>query len=235
MLVLALETATEHASVVLAEDDRELASWRAVTRQDLCLRLAAEVTQVLQQAGAEPGDVTLVAVGLGPGSFTSLRVGLATAKGFCLARGVPLVGVSTLEAIVWQVKERVSGTVCPVIDARRGELYAGLFQVAGTQVVRASEEFIARPAELQERLAALGEPVSLLGQVDRIQPDALAELQGGRIEVPGDPVAPDALAIACIGRQRYLSRPVDEIDSARPIYVRRSYAEERFDIDLGLR
>ena len=235
MLVLALETATEHASVVLAEDDRELAAWRAVTQQDLCLRLAAEVTQVLQQAGAEPGDVTLVTVGLGPGSFTSLRVGLATAKGFCLARGVPLVGVPALEAIAWQVRDRVSGTVCPVIDARRGELYAGLFQVAGRQVVRQSEEFVARPAELGKRLAALGQPVSLLGQVDKIQPDALAELQGDRIEVLADPVAPDALAIACIGRQRYPSRPLDEIDSARPIYVRRSYAEERFDIDLGLR
>jgi len=233
--VLALETATEHASVVLAEDDRELASWRAVTRQDLCLRLAAEVTQVLEQAGAESGDVALVAVGLGPGSFTSLRVGLATAKGFCLARGVPLVGVPALEAIAWQVKDRVSRTVCPVIDARRGEVYAALFKVAGAQVVRETEEFVIRPAELGKRLGDLGAPVSLVGQVDRIQSDALAELQGDRIRVLEDPVAPDALAIACIGRQRYLSRPVDEIDSARPIYVRRSYAEERFDIDLGLR
>ena len=235
MLVLALETATEHTSVVLAEDDRELASWRGVTRQDLCLRLAAEVTQVLEQAGADSGDVALVAAGLGPGSFTSLRVGLATAKGFCLARGVPLVGVPALEAMAWQVKDRVSGTVSPVIDARRGQVYAALFKVAGAQVVRETEEFIARPADLGKRLRALGAPVSLVGQVDRLQPDALAELQGDRIQVLGDPVAPDALAVACIGRQRYLSRPVDEIDSARPIYVRRSYAEERFDIDLGLR
>jgi len=235
MLVLALETATEHASVVLAEDDRELAAWRAVTRQDLCLRLAAEMTQVLDQAGADPGDVALVAVGLGPGSFTALRVGLATAKGFCLARGAPLVGVSALEAMAWQVRDRVSGMACPVIDARRGEVYAGLFQVTGRQVTQTGEEFVARPQELRKRLAALGQPVSLLGQVDRIQPEALAGLRGGGVAVLEDPVAPEALAIARIGRTRYLAHPVDEIDSARPIYVRRSYAEERFDIDLGLR
>ena len=235
MLVLALDTATEHASVVLAEDDRELAAWRAETRQDLCRRLASEVSGVLARAGREPGDVALVSVGLGPGSFTSLRVGLATAKGFCLARGVPLAGVPDLETMAWQVRDRLAGVVCPILDARRGEVYAALFRLTEAEAQRMSDEFLATPTELRERLAALGEPACVFGQMEALPPEAREELQGDRVEVLADPVLPDALAVARIGRERYLSHGVDETDSARPIYVRRSYAEERFDVDLGLR
>ena len=113
VLTLALETATDRASVVLWEEGVELAAWRETTHQDLLRRLAGEAGRVMEEAGREFSCLDLLCVGLGPGSFTSLRVGLATAKGFSLAYGTPLVGVGSLAAMAWQLRGRVAGLACP--------------------------------------------------------------------------------------------------------------------------
>jgi tRNA threonylcarbamoyladenosine biosynthesis protein TsaB len=236
MLVLAIETATDLASVVLAQDDRELAAWRALTGHALCQRLAAEITRVLGQAGRSLADVDLIAVGLGPGSFTSLRVGLATAKGFAFARQRPLVGVCSLAAIAWQARERVSGLICPVTDAKRGELYAAVYRVCETSVDAAVPPFVASPEELLDKLVALREMVTLVGQTDRAGlPDAISSREG-RLRLWGEGEAlPDAMAVSQLGKRRYAEKGGDQIGPLRPIYVRMSYAEEAAKLDLGLR
>ena len=232
MLVLALDTATAHASIALLHRGRQLSAWREKTHQDLCRRLAAEARRVLSQAGRTFPDLGLVAVGLGPGSFTSLRVGLATAKGIALARDLPLVGVSSLEAMAWQARGQVSGMVCPLLDARRGEVYAGLFRLSGEAVERVEEEFVASGADLVARLAALGEPVSVFGEVESL---SAADREALGDTVLARPAWPDAAAVAELALSRFASRGGDDLPSLRPIYVRRSYAEEAQDLDLGLR
>jgi len=236
MLALALETATERASVVLAEDDRELSAWRAHTHEDLCQRLASELTTVLENAGRGFGDVDLVAVGLGPGSFTALRVGLATAKGIALARGARVVGVSSLAAMAWQMRDRVTGLVCPMLDAKRGEIYAALYCASADAVEQVEAEFAASPQHLAERVLSHGEPATLFGQVDRVATEDVEGALAGRGHLWREEVIlPDALAVAQLGRRQQADRGGDDIASMRPIYVRMSYAEEQFDIDLELR
>jgi tRNA threonylcarbamoyladenosine biosynthesis protein TsaB len=247
MLVLALETATDHSSVAVVDDNRPLAAWREVTHQDLLRRLAGEVRRVLAAAGRASTDLGLVAVGLGPGSFTSLRVGLATAKGICAARDLPLVGISSLAAMVWQSHERgLSGLACPLLDARRGEVYAGLFRVSDPDVIRAQEEFVATAAGLAERLRTAGEPVTLLGQADLPPVREARQALSGLVSVlPGAPVWPDAVTIAYLACRAFDRHGGDDraggatgatdLDTLRPIYVRKSYAEEAASIDLGLR
>jgi len=258
MLVLGIETATDHSSVALVEAANEVAAWREVTRQDLCRRLAAEAAHLLaraaQQGSAAPlpsaaqfRNLDLIAVGLGPGSFTSLRVGLATAKAFAFALDKPLVGVSSLEAMCWQERDRLPGLACPVLDARRGELYAAVYRTSAESLQLAAPEFVATPEALAEKLAQLGEPVALFGQTDCLtdeQAEAFTEKRvtvwreqvsrGAQLRCP-PVVLPDALAVAELGRTRFQARGPDDIAPLRPIYVRMSYAEEAASIDLGLR
>jgi len=236
MLVLALDTAVERASVVLCEDDHELSAWREVTHRDLCRRLASEVESVLRGAGREFESVALVAVGLGPGHFTGLRVGLATAKGLALARNLPLVGVSSLAAMAWQMRGSLSGVVCPMLDARRDEVYAGFYRATRDRVEVLEPDFVASPAELAERLLSRGEGVTLFGQLDRVPAAEIACALGPRARLWCDEIIlPDALGVAQLARRRFPKRGGDDIASLRPIYVRMSYAEERRDLDLGLR
>jgi tRNA threonylcarbamoyladenosine biosynthesis protein TsaB len=236
VLVLAIETATEQASVVLAEEGRELAAWQAACGHALCQRLAGEVETVVTSAERGFGDLDLVAVGLGPGTFTGLRVGLATAKAIALARDLPLIGVSSLAAMAWQIRERVSGLTCPIIDARRGEVYAGLYEAADGSIRAASDEFVAGLDALADRLLEREVPITVFGQVDRVATAELSERLAGRGEVWADDVIlPHARAIGGLGRCKYADEGGADPVSLRPIYVRKSYAEEAFGIDLGLR
>jgi len=236
MLVLGLETATERASAVVAENDVELAAWRDATHQDLCRRLASEVSGVLSAAGQSFEQLDLVAVGLGPGAFTALRVGLATAKGIALARAVPLVGVPSLEAMCHQVRGQLSGLVCPILDARRGEVYGAIYRAAEDGFERVEPEFAAGPTELAGKLRSTGAEVTVFGQLDRTPTDAIGHALGDPRKLWRErTVVPDALAVAQLGRRRYAVEGSADLASLRPIYVRMSYAEERFDIDLGLR
>jgi tRNA threonylcarbamoyladenosine biosynthesis protein TsaB len=236
MLVLALECATELASVSLVEDGVEVSAWRERTRQDLCRRLAPETGRVLEAGGRAAGDIGLVAVGRGPGSFTSMRVALATAKAFAAARSIPLVGVPSLQAMAWQMKDVVQGRLCPVLNAGRGQMYAAVYRSVRHSVEPAAEVFLATPEELAQQLHAQPEPVTVFGQMDAVPADVLQQALGERgSAIVAETVLPDALAVAQLGRHRYAQAGGDDIASLRPIYVRMSYAEERFDIDLGLR
>jgi tRNA threonylcarbamoyladenosine biosynthesis protein TsaB len=113
MLILAFDTATDVATSALFEDGEVLGE-----RTSRAVTLLEDVDALLRQAGARTGDIQGLAVGTGPGSFTGLRVGLATARGLALALGVPVAGVSTLDALA----AGAPGAL-PVIDARRGEVF----------------------------------------------------------------------------------------------------------------
>jgi tRNA threonylcarbamoyladenosine biosynthesis protein TsaB len=113
MLILAFDTATDVATSALVEDGEVLGE-----RTSRAVTLLEDVDALLRQAGARTGDIQGLAVGTGPGSFTGLRVGLATARGLALALGVPMAGVSTLDALA----AGAPGAL-PVIDARRGEVF----------------------------------------------------------------------------------------------------------------
>ena len=112
-LILAFDTATEHATSALV-DDGELLGERASRASTLL----ADVDALVRQAGAHPRDVTGLAVGIGPGSFTGIRIGLAVARGLALALDIPAAGVSTLDALV-----AGAPGATPVIDAKRREVF----------------------------------------------------------------------------------------------------------------
>jgi tRNA threonylcarbamoyladenosine biosynthesis protein TsaB len=133
----------------------------------------------------------------------------------------------------WQ-QRALDTDLCPLLDARRGELYAGLYRPESEALRPLLPAFLAEAGELAARLLAHDRPVTVFG---RLTPDQREELEshGPRLTVIGDPVFPDPAAVAELGRRALEGRGPDDRASLRPIYVRKSYAEESFDIDLGLR
>jgi tRNA threonylcarbamoyladenosine biosynthesis protein TsaB len=161
---------------------------------------------------------------------------MATAKGIAAARGLPLVGVPSLESMAWQLRDRAPEVVCPVLDARRGQVYAAIYRTGADSMEQVEGAFLARPGQLVERVLAENEPVTIFGQADREQVDEMRRALGNSGGAFNEEEAwPDALAAAQLGSRRHLRHGGEDIASLRPIYVRMSYAEERFDIDLGLR
>jgi len=166
--VLAINTATPHAGVALLEDGVVLEEclWlqgttRGVFRPYQNL-LASNVKRLLESLKVSPEEILFLAVTVGPGSFTGVRSGVAFAKGLALACQIPIVPVQTLEALAWQSGP---GTLCPLVDARHGELYWGVYQVMEQSLKEIIPSSVGIPEEIGRRvgefmeLTFTGEPL----------------------------------------------------------------------------
>jgi tRNA threonylcarbamoyladenosine biosynthesis protein TsaB len=134
-LILSLETATSVCSAALHDNGKLIASSEHNIPQSTASVLAVLIDDIIKQASIQPSQLNAVAVSAGPGSYTGLRIGVATAKGFCYALNIPLIAINTLELLTYQVasQDSLSNNVllCPMLDARRMEVYTLL---AGTDL-----------------------------------------------------------------------------------------------------
>lgn len=135
-LILSIDTSTVSGSVALLKDGKLIASQLYSLEKSHSALLHVLIRQLLANAGYATTDLSAIAVAEGPGSYTGLRIGVSAAKGLCLALDVPLIAVSTLDAMAYQLSRRSADDVlyCPMIDARRMEVYAALYNEAMVQL-----------------------------------------------------------------------------------------------------
>ncbi len=126
-LILNIDTALETASVCLSKDDQPLQLLTNEEQRDHAAWLHNSIAAMMEKTGHQMKDIDAVAVSIGPGSYTGLRVGLAAAKGFCYALNIPLITVSTLKLIAFAAKEEATDLICPMIDARRMEVFMAMY------------------------------------------------------------------------------------------------------------
>lgn len=148
-LILAIETATEACSVALVQDGRLLAEHTEIAPNIHAIKLTGFIGQVVQKAGRTYADLDGIAVSKGPGSYTGLRIGVATAKGMCYALDKPLLAVNTLEAMAyqailakWAIPADKSVLFCPMIDARRMEVYSAFYDAALQEIKATSADIL---------------------------------------------------------------------------------------------
>lgn len=228
MIVLGLDTATRTASVGLVSEQRQLAERSAGGARRLAASVLPMVEGVLGDAEVAVGDLDLVAVSAGPGSFTGLRVGMSIAKGIALATGCEVVAVPTLQALAMAAGPR-PGPICPVLDARRGEVYAALF--GGERHERLIDDCAVAPEDL---VRAIDRPSVLLG--DGVEP----YLETWRRLIP-QPVEflsfsqfhPRGVTVARLALQLYRERGGDSLAELVPRYCRAPEAEQKRLAKLG--
>ena len=128
-LILNIDTALDTASVCLAKDNEALQLFMNENQKDHAAWLHTTIADILKKSGYLLNELGAVAVSIGPGSYTGLRVGLSSAKGFCYALNIPLIAISTLKIIAFAVKDEAGDNdlICPMIDARRMEVFTALY------------------------------------------------------------------------------------------------------------
>lgn len=239
MKVLGIETSGSVGGFSVVEDGRLLAEAISEVTGRHLEKGAAMMEQVLESAGASYGDLSAVAVSLGPGSFTGLRVGLALAKGVCFGKGLPLVGVPTLDCIAEALSLR-EGLVVPVKDARRGEIYFSIYQAGGAGVRRLSDYRALPPDEVADRVAEAGGGAS--GEAAVVfAGDALgryggvlgAKLGSRMVVAPEILWSPRPAVVASIGLRLLVRGEVADLDTVEPLYVRPSEAERKLMGSVG--
>ena len=162
MQIFSMDTSSAAASCALLEDDRPIAQFYTDARLTHSQTIMPMAQALLECSHKSVQDIDLFAVSVGPGSFTGLRIGVAAAKGFAWGREVPCYGVSTLEAMALSLGE-YQGYVCPVMDARRSQVYNALFYVNHGSLKRITEDRAIALVQLKQELAHLTEPVFLVG------------------------------------------------------------------------
>jgi len=223
MRVLAADTSTLTGSVALVEGDDVLAQVTLQIRETHEARLMPIIDHLLRQVGWKIDVVEGLAVALGPGSFTGLRIGVATFKALARALEVPLAGVPTLDAYAWAAPY-CEHQICPVLDARMGEVYAAFYRFASDgSLERLSDYAALRPEALAERVEA---PTLFLGSGLTLYGRRLADLLGRRaVFLPPECALPSAARVAMLAAPRLADLKPDQALALEPLYVRRSIAE----------
>jgi len=220
MKILGLDTSTAMTSVAVLDGERVAIATSPHGGRGA--DVLVHVDRACRELGIAPRELDAVAIGAGPGSFTGLRIGMATAKGIAFAAGRPLWAVSSLAALAWDAAATApaDAVICAALDARRGEVYAGCFRRdAAHGVTELDPERVLAPAELPAWAAALaaGAPLACTGDALAAYPDALAALATGwRAQTPS------GRAVAELARR---GARVDVLVAGTPTYIRPSEAE----------
>jgi tRNA threonylcarbamoyladenosine biosynthesis protein TsaB len=231
MVVLGVDSATADAVVGVTSSGEVVRDARVDPGPDGRPRhsqvLLKETERCVEAAGGWE-RVERIAVGIGPGSFTGLRIGIATARALAQAREIPIAPVGSLAALARGISEGRDGTLAlPVIDARRNETFAALFQENGEEVW---PPFVAPPAELAERLQSL-DATALAAGDGAVRFAAELEAAGATVAPPTDPIHRVAARHVCAVGEAAVEASPDQI---QPLYLRPPDAKRWLERDRGV-
>ncbi len=220
-LILNIDTALEGASVSLARDGTVLRSASSSEQKDHAAWLHPAIGKMMLEEGRTLQDLDAVAVSFGPGSYTGLRVGLAAAKGFCYALDIPLITVGTLEIIASSVQNEAIDLICPLIDARRMEVYAALYTADLTEKIPPFALAL-DPSAFREWLA--DHPVLFCGNgIKKLQP-LLSHSNAGYSTSSTTPHD-----LARLSHQYFSDNKLADLAYSEPLYVKEFFSPARKD------
>lgn len=224
MLVLAIETSTPQTSVALGTQQgvlaSELVSWGVGHSE----AVVPAIHHLLDLTEVRPAQISGVAVGLGPGLFTGLRVGIATARAFAQVLRAPVVGIGSLDVLAFSVRYTRS-RICAVSDGKRGEVYYAFYRAVPGGVARESEYLVGPPERLGADLEASGEETLMVGGGALLYRRVLEEA-GTTLEFATTSTAfPSAIELLELALPRFLREETGRAEDLVPHYVRKSDAE----------
>ena len=224
MLILAFETSAKAASVALFQEGKLLGESYQNTGLTHSQTLMVMAEDMLKQCGFSAKDVTAVAVAAGPGSFTGVRIGVAAAKGLAWGLQVPCYGVSTLESMALGLGA-FQGTVCPVMDARRSQVYNALFTAEGGSLTRRSEDCAIALADLAEELKTMPQPIFLVGDGSELTFKTLKDTVSGLVLPMESRMHQRAVGVGLAAQKAMQAGEVGDAEAMQPNYLRLSQAE----------
>lgn len=222
MKILAIDTSTKSGSIALSEDDKILGETYLNINITHSETLLFSLQHLLGQCGISMDDIDLFALTIGPGSFTGVRIGVSTVKGFALASGKPVVGISTLEAMAWNFPYAYVPVV-PFLDARRGEVYSASFAWHKGALKRLHDDRTEAPEEVLNSIK--GEAILVGDGVEKYKELVNEKLGSRALKAPSSHASIRASIIALLAYDKYLAGEVLDLNSFIPIYLRKSEAE----------
>ncbi|MBE6669589.1 MAG: tRNA (adenosine(37)-N6)-threonylcarbamoyltransferase complex dimerization subunit type 1 TsaB [Ruminococcaceae bacterium] len=223
MKILSMDTTADTVSVALCEDKTIISSFSGNLKRTHSSTLLPLIDAVLNYSGIGCDKIDMLAVTVGPGSFTGLRIGVATAKGLAFGNNIPTVGVSSLLALAYNFKDREGALVCPSLNARRNEVYFALFRIVDGKPMRLTDDSSMQASELEEILLQHDENVLFCGDGTVVLRNVFT-----RLSVPVDNqllLYPSAPSVALAAFDKMQSEGVSYATELSPTYLKPSQAE----------
>ena len=225
MLTLAIDTATKVCTLALCEENKVLAEYSINMGMTHSEGLLPQLEQLLQRTGVKQSDIGLLAVSMGPGSFTGLRIGLATAEAMAYSWHCYLHGVDTLKALAYNIP--LEGLLLsPVLDAQKGNYYQALYTWREGKLVELAPVAVVSKTQLVERIQAAGGRAVILGECQKLEK---LELPQGITLAPQVLRLPKASSVALAALAEFDPEQDKKIFGLEPYYIRRSEAEELWE------
>jgi len=227
MNILAVESSGMVAAVAVVREGRLIGEYFLDHEKTHSQHLMPLVEQLLAGLDMEIADIDIFAASKGPGSFTGLRIGLATVKGLAQALDKPIIGVPTLDGLAYNLLSR-QGLICPIMNARREQVYTSIYRSNG-KLLRLDEYMAIPVIELVQKLRAFDEPVMFNGDGVPAYWDIIKNEMGDKaLMAPINLLTQRASSIACLALDMYKIEGAQKYTEVVPFYLRKSQAEQKF-------
>ena len=225
MRILGIESASLTASVAVVTDDHLTAEYTIHHKKTHSQTLLPMIQEITVMTELDLKSIDAIAVSAGPGSFTGLRIGSATAKGLALALKLPIISVPTIDAMAYQCW-RADCLICPIMDARRGQVYTGIYKFCNGEFMVCMESTAMEIERLMEILNQKRGSVLFLGDGVPVYKEKIQQLASIKIEfAPAFMGRQRAAAVAVLGMEYFKKGICEEASVHTPVYLRQSSAE----------
>ena len=228
--ILAIESSGLTASVAIMCDGKIAAEYTVNNKKTHSQTLLPMISEIMDAVGMKPSDIDCIAISRGPGSFTGLRIGSATAKGLGLALNKPLAEVSSLEALAYNMYGNEGCLLCPIMDARRSEVYTGVYEFLRSEEGYSLKTVVPEKAvplsQILNELEESGKKVIFNGDGVPVYKDVIKEnFKGEYAFAPAAQLLQKASSVAALGEIIFLNGSAVNADVHTPVYLRKSQAE----------
>ena len=180
MTILAIDTSNYALGVALVEEDQVLGEYITNLKKNHSVRIMPAIQTLMKDCERVPADLTKIVVAEGPGSYTGVRIGVSIAKTLAWTLNIPLVGVSSLEILAAGTGRYFSGDVTPLFDARRGQVYTGLYHFEDRKLLTVEQDQLIMLADWVEKLTERNTPILFVGNDVSIHRDKIVEVLGSQ-------------------------------------------------------
>lgn len=223
MLILGIDTATSQAGCAIGGHEGVIASAQCAKGRRHAENLAPAIEFICAQSQIELAEISVIAVDLGPGLFTGLRVGIATGKGLAHALGIPMIGVASLDLLAFAVRFSPR-LIVTAIDARRSEVYYAFYRQVPGGIQRLGDHAVGTPEELASQLSVSRDEILLVGDGIHRYRDVFADVPKAEIADAGLSY-PSAASLVQLAHAQALREEFEQPTAVEPIYLRKPDAE----------
>ena len=228
MKILGIDTSSMAASVAVIEDNKLICEYTINTKKTHSQKLMPMIENMLGLSDLNVREIDAIAVCEGPGSFTGLRIGMATAKAIAHVNDIPVIGVNSLEALAANMN-LCDKKICSILDAQRNQVYTGRYQYEGTKLVEIKEIGIQQIDELLEELSQSGEQWILVGEAVYKYEDKIREISNIEIPAASNNVT-KAGSLCSVAKVKFdEGKDIFNCYTVNPLYIRKSQAEEQYE------